>query len=164
MHYSLLSVTSFIGRLLTREERIRNTLDVENERTAGKHPLLRRVGRLELSGKHIRFVSVGRHVHGALVNAFFFFAFDNHLCSAVDQGHDRELLLGDGLFHLSRVLVPGCTFELEPEHEGTIIHTLEHVWNFGVPMESLLDVSLNEKLVETLASLLGADLFDRSEE
>jgi hypothetical protein len=28
----------------------------------------------------------------------------------VDQGHDRELLLGDRLFHQSGILVPGSTF------------------------------------------------------
>jgi hypothetical protein len=28
----------------------------------------------------------------------------------VDQGHHRELLLGDRLFHESGILVPGSTF------------------------------------------------------
>jgi len=119
---------------------------------------------LELCGEHIRLVSVGGHVDRALVNALLFFALNDQLGSAMDERYDRELLFGDRFLDLSRVLVPGGALKLEAEDVGTIITARENTGNFGVPVESLLDVGLDVEFVETLSSLLGADLLDGGQE
>lgn len=118
----------------------------------------------ELCGEHIRLVSVGRHVDGALVDSLFFFAFNNQLGSAVNERNHRELLLGDRFIYLSRVLVPGSTFKLETKDVGTIFTSLKDLGDLRVPMESLLDVGLDVELVQTLTSLLSAHLLDSGQE
>jgi len=110
-----LSVRSLLGsfifwRFLSRREGIGDTLNIEDQRDTGKHPLRRSMLGLELCGEHVRLVSVGGHVARTLVDTLINLAFYNQLGSAVDQGHDRELLLGDRLFHKSGILVPGSTF------------------------------------------------------
>jgi len=118
--FSSLFGISLFRRLLSREEGIGDALDIQDERATGEDPLLRGVGGLELGREHIRLVSVSRHVDGALVDTLLLFALDNHLSCAVDEWHDRELLLGDRFLDLARVLVPGCTFQLETEDIGSV--------------------------------------------
>jgi len=65
---------------------------------------------LELSYEHERLVSVGSHVARALVDTLVNLAFYDGLSLAVDQGHDGELLFGDGLIHERRISIPGSTF------------------------------------------------------
>jgi len=74
------------------------------------------------------------------------------------------LLLGDRLFHLASVLVPSCTLQLEAENIRAIVETLEHLRYFGLPVELLLDISLDVELVKALSSLLRTDLLDSREE
>lgn len=149
---------------MAREEGIGDTLDIEDERAAGKHPLLWRVCCLELGCEHITLVSVRRHVHGTLVDTLLFFALNDEFGSAMNQWHDRELLLWNRFIYLTGVLVPGGTFKLEAEDESTVIGSLENWTNFGVPVEFLLYVSLDVKFVETLASFLGTYLLNGGKE
>jgi len=106
---SLLCIFRF-RRLLSWEEGIGDTLDIQDERATGKDPLLRGVSGLKLGREHVRLVSVSRHVDGALVDTLLLFSIVDNLSCAVDEWHDRELLLGDRFLDLARVLVPGCTF------------------------------------------------------
>jgi len=162
--FSLFGGFALIWRLLSGEEGIGDALDIEDERAASKYPLLGGVGGLELCGEHIRLVSVGGHVDGALVDTLLFLAFNNHFGSAVDQWHHRELLLGNRLIDLSGVFVPGGSLELETEDVGAVVATRKDGGYFGVPVEFLLHVRLDEQLVETLAGLLGAHLLNGGEE
>jgi len=116
---SLLGSVFFWG-LLSRREGIGDTLDIEDQRDTGKHPLGRSMLGLELCSKHVRLVSVRGHVARTLVDTLVNLAFYNHLGSAVDQGYYRELLLGDRLFHESGILIPGSTFQLEAKDVGSI--------------------------------------------
>jgi len=118
---------------------------------------------LELGCEHVRLISVSGHVARAHIDSLINLAFLSLQGLAVDDGNDRELLLRDGLFHLSRVLLPGSTFELETENVGTILNTLEHARNLRLPVELLLDISLDVKLVKSLSGLLGTDLLNGSE-
>lgn len=120
--------------------------------------------RLELSCKHIGLISVGGHVHRTLVDTLLFLTLLDHEGFAVDEWDDRELLLRDRFLHLACVLVPGCTLKLEAENICAVVETLEHLLDFGLPMELLLDISLNVELVKALSSLLSTDLLDSSEE
>jgi len=159
---SLLGVSLLWG-LLSGIETIGDTLDIENESSTSEDPLGGVVLGLELSSEHVRLISVGGHVAWALVDSLVNLAFLHKLGLAVDDGDDRELLFGDGLFHLARVLLPGGTFELETEDVGTILNTLKHTRNLRLPVELLLDIGLDVELVETLSGLLGTDLLDGSE-
>lgn len=74
------------------------------------------------------------------------------------------MLLGDGFFHASGILIPSRTFELESKDERTVFKSSKHLSHLGIPVHLLHDVSLNVKLVKTLACLLSADLLDGSQE
>jgi len=161
LHSLLLSL---FRRLLSWEEGIGNAFDIQDERAAGEHPLLRSVGSLELGREHIRLVSVSRHIDWALVDALLFLAFYDHLSCAVDEWHNRELLLGDRFLDLASVLVPGGAFQLETEDVGSVFAACKNVNNLGVPVELLLDVSLDIELIKTLASLLSAHLLNGGQE
>jgi len=107
----LLGFVNLFWRLLSGEETIGHTFDIEDESSSSKNPLGGVVLSLELSSEHVRLVSVGGHVAGALVTTLVNLAFNHHSSLAVDNGHDRELSLGNRLFHLSGVLLPSSTFE-----------------------------------------------------
>jgi len=82
----------------------------------------------------------------------------------VNDGNGREHLLGQRFFNHAGILLPSGSFQLESEDIAAIFTLGGSLLNFRFPVESLGDVSLNVQSVEPLASLLGADLLNGSEE
>ena len=118
--------------------------------------------RLKLSHEHIGLASGLVHVDGALVDALLLLALNEELRLAVDDWHNRELLLGLGLFKTAGS-VPSCALDLEAEDVGTI--TVLLLGQFGVlPVHLLLHLGLDVELVELNRVSSCSDLSDGSEE
>jgi len=154
----------FFWRFLSWREGIGDALNIEDQGNTGKYPLRRGMLGLQLCGKHVRLVSVGSHVAGALVNTLVDLAFLDLLSLAVNQRHDRELLFGDGLIHERRILIPCRTFQLESEYVGSVFKAVEHLRDIRIPVHFLKHIGLDVQLVQTHSSLLGTYLLDGSEE
>jgi len=115
----------FFWRFLSRREGIGDALNIEDQGDTSKDPLGRGMLGLKLCGKHVRLVSVGGHVAGALVHTLVNLAVYDGLSLTMDQRHDRELLLGDGLIHERSILIPGSTFQLESKDVGSVFKAVE---------------------------------------
>lgn len=106
----------------------------------------------------------GGHVDRAREDSFLFLAVLRQHGPAVNDGNCREHLLGQRFFNYARVLLPSGSFQLESEDIAAVFALGGSLLNLRFPVESLGDVSLDEESVETLTSLLGADLLNGSEE
>jgi len=122
-------------------EGVGDTLDVKDDGHTGDDPLLRRSLGLELGVEHIGCTSSLGLVDGALVHVLLLSAVGwDWQRAAVDDGHDRELLLRVALLELAKGGVPTGTFNLETEDVSTLFGRLLEL---RIPVELLGDLSLN---------------------
>lgn len=143
-------------------ESVGYTLDIEDDGHTGKCPSEWWVLGLELASEHVALATGLVEVHRAQIDALLFFALHKLDRLAVNNGHDRELLLGLGLFDGARGIPPSA-FNLEAEDVGTItVLLLGELCNLPVP--SLLDLCLDVELVELNGISPGGDLLDGSQE
>ena len=97
-----------------------------------------------------------------MVDSFLFFAFNDLLRLAVYDGHNRELLLGLGLFETATA-IPASTFDLETKDVSTVtILLLGQV--IGLPVHLLLHFRQDVKLVELNRVSPRRDLLDGGQE
>ena len=147
---------------LSEWEGIGNALDVENHGDTGEYPSEWWVLGLKLCHEDEGLTSRLVHVDRAKVDTLLFLALDDLLWLAVDDGHDRELLLGFGLFEATG-LVPAGTFDLETEDVGTISVLL--LWKVvSLPVHLLLHFGLDVELVQLDGVSSCCNLFDSSQE
>ena len=85
----------------------------------------------------------------------------NGYWKAEHDWYDWELLLGVRFFELSHCSIPAGTFYLETEYVSTFLGRLLVI---RIPVEFLLDVSLNIEFVKLLLLLSRVYLLDSSKE
>jgi len=148
--------------LLAVSEGVWDSLDIKNNRDSCNDPFLRRSFCLKLSVKHISCTSGLSLVNGALIHILFFSSIcRNRQWLAKNDWNDRELLLGVRFFELSHCSIPAGTFYLETEYVSTFLGRLLVI---RVPVEFLLDVSLNIEFVKLLLLFSSVYLLDSSKE
>ena len=139
---------------------VSHALHVEDQRHTSENPLLRWSLGLQLSCKHIRGAALLRLVRRTLVDALLLLALlRDQGRLAVDNWHDRELLLGERLVQHAERGLPARTLHVQSEDVGAFarlaLDLVDHL---------LLDVRLDEELVELVLVRARRDLLDGREE
>ena len=116
---------------------------------------------LEISWEHVSHTSHLCLVDWALVKVLLFLAsLWEWSSAALDNWHDREVLLRSRVLKLTDLSVPSSTLDLEAPDVGTVFAG----WKCFVPVEVLEDVGLDVQLVELGALFLSVDLLNGSQE
>jgi hypothetical protein len=147
--------------LLARSELIGHTFDIHNQSHTSQDPLGRWVlSSLHLSSEHVSAHTIRSLVNWALVDVLLFATSCGDACLGSNDGHDRELNLGEGLVESEVLDVPAGALDLETEDPSTVLAVGDVL--FPVPLA--LNFCHNTGLVKLDLVLAGENLLDGSEE
>lgn len=149
---------SSLRRFLTCLEGIRDTLNIENDGHTSQSPFEHVMLRLQLRRENEGLSSSLSLIDRANIDTLLLLV-TYHDSTTEHNRNNTEVLLRLTLFK-PIVIVPPCTFDLEPKDEGTITLRVR----VDLPIHLLLNVRLDVQLIELKRLFTRHNLLDCSQE